>query len=73
MARNGMISRFVWLLYPASLSPLVQFTGRYAHVAYEQGSGSGEVPRRLGAAIARSQSCSDTNDVFGERQDHLLR
>ena len=68
-----MISRFVRLLYPASLSSLVQFTERYAHVAYGRGSGSGEVLGRLGAAIARSQSCSDTYDVFVERQDHFLR
>ena len=29
------------------------FIERYAHVAHERGQGSGEIPRRLGATLAR--------------------
>jgi hypothetical protein len=50
---------------PFSL-PADWFTERSAHVADERGQGSGEVPRRCGAAIASSQRCIYPYDVFGK-------
>jgi hypothetical protein len=50
----------------SSISSHDYFTERYAHVAHERGQGSGEVPRRRGTAIARSQFCSNPYNVFGK-------
>jgi hypothetical protein len=45
---------------------MADFTERYADVADERGQGCGEVPRRLGTAIALGQFCSYPYNDFGK-------
>jgi hypothetical protein len=42
-------------------------TERYADVAHGRGQGCGEIPRRLGTAIARGQLCGNPFDFSGNQ------
>ena len=59
------VSWTIALVYPL-LRLHGRFTERFAHVAHDGGQGSGEVHRRHCPAIARSQLCRHTFDVFGK-------